>query len=35
LHEHSYARARCITIHIKGLLDIRLSQNRCGGEKLL
>jgi hypothetical protein len=35
-HEHSsYAYARCITIHIKGLLDVRLSQHGCGGEKLL
>jgi hypothetical protein len=36
LHEHaSNTRARCITIHIKGLLNIGLSQYMCSGEKLL
>jgi hypothetical protein len=36
LHENSsYAHARCITIYIKGLLNVRLSQYRCGGENLL
>jgi hypothetical protein len=28
-------RARCITIHIKRLLNVGLSQYRCGSEELL
>jgi hypothetical protein len=36
LHDNSsYARVICITIHIKGFLDVELSQYGCGGEKLL
>jgi hypothetical protein len=36
LYENSsYARARCITIYIKGLLNVTLSQYGRGGEKIL
>jgi hypothetical protein len=31
----SNTRVWCITIHIEGLLDIRVSQDWCGGKKLL
>jgi hypothetical protein len=36
LHQYtSNAHAGCITIHIKLLLNVGLSQYRCSGEKLL
>jgi hypothetical protein len=31
----SNTRAGCITIHIKQLLDVGLSQHRCSSEELL
>jgi hypothetical protein len=35
LHEYSpNTRAGCITIHIKRLLDVGLSQHRCSSEEL-
>jgi hypothetical protein len=36
LHQYaSNTRAGCITIHIKQLLDVGLSQQMCSGEELL
>jgi hypothetical protein len=36
MHQYSsYTRAGCITIHIKRLLDVGLSQHRCSSEELL
>jgi hypothetical protein len=36
LHQYSSnTRAGCITIHIKWLLNVGLSQYRCSGEELL
>jgi hypothetical protein len=36
LHEYpSYTRARHITIHVKWVLDVRLSQHGCSRQKLL
>jgi hypothetical protein len=40
LHDHLASilpntHVECITIHIKRLLDVRLSQHRCNSEELL